>query len=78
MFVFSGDFHGPPFTPPADRVDEDVGVGGTQLDGISADRSWRDFFQEGGHIVAGTAGRRWSLWESHRIFNYLTQHQALA
>lgn len=25
MFVFSGDFHGPPFTPPADRVDEDVG-----------------------------------------------------
>lgn len=44
MFVFSGDFHGPPFTPPADRVDEDVGVGGTQLDGISADRSWRDFF----------------------------------
>lgn len=59
MFVFSGDFHGPPFTPPADRVDEYLGREGPgpDLDVISADRSWRDFFQKGGYIVAGTAGK---------------------
>lgn len=73
VFVFSGDFHGQLFTPPADRADGHLGELG--LDVILADRNWRDF-QKGVYIVAGTAGWRWSLWESHRLFNYLTQHQA--
>lgn len=77
LFVSSGAFHCPPFTPPADRVDEHVGKQGWSVISASGGAAKRDFQKEGCALV-GTAGWRWSLWESLGIFNYLTQHQALA